>query len=261
MRSINIPTRALFGLRSILALSLLVAPASLLAAVPSSAAEQKPTLRQEAAALVAGGVPGIVVLSDAPGRRTRIAAGIDLATPRRPMLSGDRFRVGSITKTFVAALVLRLAEQRRLTLDDSVEHWLPRLVPNGESITVRHLLQHTSGLFDYAADPATFAPFATDPSHAWQPRELVAIATKHAPAFEPGTGWGYSNTNYVLLGLIGEAATGNTIGAEFERRIFRPLHLWATTFDRDGRLPRPVGRAPHRALRARVLHDRWPDVR
>jgi D-alanyl-D-alanine carboxypeptidase len=99
---------------------------------------------------------------------------------------------------------------------------------------VRHLLQHTSGLFDYTADPAVFAPFASDPSHAWQPHELIAIATRHAPTFEPGRGWGYSNTNYVLLGLIVEAATGDTIGMELERRIFRPLHLWATTFDTDG---------------------------
>ena len=96
------------------------------------------------------------------------------------------------------------------------------------------LLQHTSGLFDYAADPATFQPFATHPNYSWNPRELVAIASKHTPNFAPGKGWGYSNTNYVLLGLIVEAATGNPIGIELERRIFRPLHLWATTFDTDG---------------------------
>jgi D-alanyl-D-alanine carboxypeptidase len=221
--------------RSALALAVVLAAALLAAAAPSSAARQQPSLRQETQALVRAGIPGAVVLTSEPGHATRIAAGIDLAAARRPMLVGDRFRVGSITKTFVAALVLRLAEDDRLSLDDSVERWLPGLVPNGETISVRQLLQHTSGLFDYAADPATFEPFATNPGYAWQPRDLVAIAVGHEPSFAPGRGWGYSNTNYVLLGLIVEAATGNAVGTELERRIFRPLHLWATTFDTDGR--------------------------
>jgi D-alanyl-D-alanine carboxypeptidase len=107
--------------------------------------------------------------------------------------------------------------------------------PHGDAISVRELLQHTSGLFDYAADPATFQPFATDPGYTWQPRDLVAIANMHAPNFAPGTSWGYSNTNYVLLGLIVETATGNPVGQELEQFIFRPLHLWATSFDTDGR--------------------------
>jgi D-alanyl-D-alanine carboxypeptidase len=209
--------------------------ALLAAAAPTAAAPQKTSLRQDAQALVGAGVPGVVVVTRTAGAETRIAVGIDLATPRRAMLASDRFRIGSVTKTFVAALVLRLAEQGRLSLDDSVERWLPGLVPNGNAITLRHLLRHTSGLFDYAADPATFAPFASDPGYAWQPRDLVALATRHTPTFAPGQGWGYSNTNYVLLGLIVEAATGRPIAEELERRIFRPLRLWATTFDTDGR--------------------------
>jgi D-alanyl-D-alanine carboxypeptidase len=88
----------------------------------------------------------------------RVAVGTDLAATQRPMLAGDRFRVGSITKTFVATLVLQLAAEHRLSLDDTVERWLPGLVPGGEAISVRQLLRHQSGLFDYAADPATFRP-------------------------------------------------------------------------------------------------------
>ena len=213
---------------------LLGVAALLVVATSSSAAVQKTTLRQSTQALLKVGIPGAVVVTRKPGNVARIAAGVDLAATRRPMLAGDRFRVGSLTKTFTATLVLQLAEEHRLSLDDSVEGWLPGLVPNGEAISVRELLQHTSGLFDYAADPATFQPFATHPNYSWKPRELVAIASKHRPNFAPGKGWGYSNTNYVLLGLIVEAATGNPIGVELERRIFRPLHLWATTFDTDG---------------------------
>jgi D-alanyl-D-alanine carboxypeptidase len=230
--------------------AMLAIVALVVVAAPASAVRHTSTLRQEAQALVRTGVPGAVVLTSGPRGATGVAVGVDLAASRRPMLASDRFRVGSITKTFVAALVLGLAEDHRLSLDDTVERWLPGLVPNGSAITVRQLLQHTSGLFDYAADPATFLPFAADPGHAWQPRDLVAIATGHPPNFAPGRGWGYSNTNYVVLGLIVEAATGNHVGTELERRIFRPLHLWATSFDTDGRFSdRSSGR-----LTARFAH-------
>ena len=218
-----------------IAVAVLIGLASLAATAGSSTASQNKTnLRQETQALVRTGIPGAVLTIKQRGAVTRIAAGTDLATTRRPMLAGDRFRIGSITKTFVATLVLQLAAEHRLSLDDTVERWLPGIVPDGDAITVRQLLQHTSGLFDYAADPATFQPFATDPGYAWHPRDLVAIATAHAPNFQPGKGWGYSNTNYVLLGLIVETVTGRPVGQELERRIFRPLHLWATSFDTDG---------------------------
>jgi D-alanyl-D-alanine carboxypeptidase len=224
------------NLRTSFTTVLATAFAAMLAATgPSAAAPPTTMLRQAAQALVRSGVPGTAVLTKGSGGVTRIAVGVDLAAGHRPMLTTDRFRVGSITKTFVATLVLRLVEDGRLSLDDSVERWLPGLVPHGNAISLRQLLQHTSGLFDYAADPATFQPFATDPGYAWQPRDLVAIATTHQPNFAPGQGWGYSNTNFVLLGLIVESATGNPVGAELERQIFRPLHMWATSFDTDGR--------------------------
>jgi D-alanyl-D-alanine carboxypeptidase len=218
--------RAVVGLVGLAVLLSLAAPA---------VARRETSLRRQTQALLRTGIPGAVVVVAGPQATTRIAVGTDLAAARRPMLAGDRFRVGSITKTFVATVVLQLAEGRRLSLDDTVERRLPGLVPNGRAIRIRQLLQHTSGLFDYAADPATFRPFATGPSHAWKPRELVAIANRHPPNFPPGKGWGYSNTNYVLLGLTVEAVTGTPIGDQLERRIFRPLRLWSTSFDTDGR--------------------------
>jgi hypothetical protein len=132
--------------------------ARLAVATSSTAAVQKTTLRQSTQALLKVGIPGAVVVTKKPGNVARIAAGVDLAATRRPILAGDRFRVGSLTKTFTATLVLQLSEEHRLSLGDSVEGWLPGLVPNGDAISVRQLLQHTSGLYDYAADPASFQP-------------------------------------------------------------------------------------------------------
>jgi hypothetical protein len=112
------------------------------------------------------------------------------------MRVGDRFRVGSITKSFVAAVVLQLAGEGRLGLDDPVERWLPGLVPDGRHITVRQLLNHTSGLFNCTDDPRVLAPYLQqhNPNFVWRPRQLVAIATSHPALFPPGTAWSYSNT-------------------------------------------------------------------
>ena len=121
----------------LIAFAALAAPAT-----PSTASRQKTNLRQETQALVRTGIPGAVLVTKQPGEATRIAAGTDLSTTRRPMLTGDRFRVGSITKTFVATLVLQLAAEHRLALDDTVERWLPGLVPSGDAITLRQLLRH-----------------------------------------------------------------------------------------------------------------------
>jgi D-alanyl-D-alanine carboxypeptidase len=117
------------------------------------------------------------------------------------MRAGDRVRVGSITKTFVATVVLQLVGEGKLRLTDSVERWLPGLVPNGSAISVRQLLNHTSGLFSYDEDREFLAATDRDPLREWTPRELVAIATAHKPHFAPGAGWPYSGTGYIVLGL------------------------------------------------------------
>lgn len=146
------------------------------------------------------------------------------------MRAGDRFRVGSITKTFVATVVLQLIGERTLALDDTVEHWLPGVVPNGRHITVRQLLSHTSGLFDYGGDRKFVAEAYRHPLKNWTPRQIVAIATAHKPRFAPKAGWSYSDTNYYALGLIVEAATGHSLALELRHRIIVPLRLRATSF-------------------------------
>jgi D-alanyl-D-alanine carboxypeptidase len=146
------------------------------------------------------------------------------------MQATDRFRVASVTKTFVATLVLRLAAQGRLKLGDSVERWLPGLVPAGGTITLRELLNHTSGLYNYTDDPTWKQEEITNPGRRWSPRELVAFATAHPALFPTGTSWSYSNTNYILLGLVLEAVTGEPLGQELQEQLFQPLALRSTSF-------------------------------
>lgn len=150
----------------------------------------------------------------------------------RPVLPHSRFRAGSITKTFVATVILQLVDERRIRLDDSVEEWLPGSVPRGERITVRHLLAHTSGVYDYVST----LPLPPDPGfidnrwRTWTPEELVERAVAHPPTSgRPGTEFNYSNTNYALLGQIIEEATGRGYATEIDRRILRPLRLHETT--------------------------------
>jgi D-alanyl-D-alanine carboxypeptidase len=126
-------------------------------------------------------------------------------------------------------VVLQLVAEDRLRLSDSIARWLPGLVPDGGAITLHELLQHTSGIFDYTNDPGFLPAVAADPDRVWRPTELVRIAVAHPPLFPPGTSFAYSNTDYILLGLVIEAATGRPLGNELQDRIFTPLGLRSTS--------------------------------
>jgi D-alanyl-D-alanine carboxypeptidase len=190
-------------------------------------------------AAVQDGVPGVTATAR-DGRGTwRATAGTGDLETGAPRSTADRYRVGSITKTFVATVLLQLESEGRLSLDDSVEKWLPGLVRgnghDGSRITVRQLLNHTSGIYDYTSD-ADFARtyFLKDGflRHRYDtrtPADLVAVAMKHRPDFAPGTDWSYSNTNYVVAGMVIEKVTGRPYGAEVRDRIIKPLHLTATS--------------------------------
>ncbi|MBO1419414.1 serine hydrolase [Streptomyces sp. FH025] len=189
---------------------------------------------------VAEGVPGAVVeLRD--GRGTwRSAAGTADLVDGRPAGARDRFRIGSVTKTFVATVVLQLVAEGRTGLDDPIERHLPGLVPNGSAITVRQLLSHTSGLADFNAELlAKPDPLRTARTATYTPRDLIAISTELGPRFAPGTSWAYSNTNYVVLGLLVEHLMGHRLDQEIDRRIVRPLHLDDTSFPTTADLPGP----------------------
>jgi D-alanyl-D-alanine carboxypeptidase len=150
--------------------------------------------------------------------------------PRQQLTSAARYRVGSVTKTFISTVALQLVGEGRLRLDDTVERWLPGLVPNGEAITLRMLFNHTSGLFDYTEDPAFFERLINDPTNPASPRQLIAIARMHPPSFPPGEGWSYSNTGYIVVGLIIEAVTSQPVERLVRQRIIGPLGLIGTTF-------------------------------
>ena len=229
-------------------LSLVAAGGSVATASPGAAPAKTVQLQQALDAVVAAGAPGAIVLARDGDRTIRLASGYGNLAQRTPMRASDRFRIGSETKMFVATVVLQLVGDGKLSLGDTVERWLPVLVPNGGSITVRQLLNHTSGLFDYAEDKA-FIEQIDNPRKRWAPRQLVELATAHRPLFAPGARHSYSNTGYILLGLIVEKATGNPLPAELQKRIFRPLRLHATSFPTT---PRIAGRYSHGYTRYRL---------
>jgi D-alanyl-D-alanine carboxypeptidase len=209
-----------------------------------------PALQQALDKLVADGVPGAIALERDGGKEWHAASGVSDLTTNAPISARGRFRIGSVTKGYVSTVVLQLVGEGRLSLDDTVERWLPGLVPDGAGITVRQLMNHTSGLYDYL-DPAAYLVLLRDPLKTWRPRQLVQRAVAHPPVFAPGTKWEYSNTNYIVLGLIVAAVDGvpepldmAAPALEVYRRIIAPLGLWHTRFpltDPDIHGPHPHG--------------------
>lgn len=180
--------------------------------------------------VVAAGSPGALVLVDSGSSHREQSSGFAMLRGRVPLDAHDRFRVGSITKTFVAVVVLQLVGEHRLALGDTVERWVPGLVPDGGRITVRQLLAHTSGLADYADDPDFVRRTVAQPRRRWTPRELIHVALAEGPVARPGERFAYASTNYVLLGMMVEHVTGTSLGRQLRRRIFMPLGLEDTSF-------------------------------
>ena len=183
--------------------------------------------------------PGVIIMTRRGRHVSHVVAGLADQATGQAMRPQDRFHIGSITKTFVATVVMRLAAEGRLSLDDSVQKWLPGVVTgpgyHPARITIRQLLQHTSGLRDYLDDPRAQTPQAL--AQTWQPRQLVTAALHLGP---PLSGWNYSNTNYILAGMIIQKVTGHSPMDEIYRRILRPLGLRATSFPLTSRqIPRP----------------------
>ena len=173
-------------------------------------------------------VPGVSVTIIWPDGRTWTGVGGWADVKRRvPVVTGTAFSVGSISKTFLAALVLQLGEEGRLSLDDSVLRWLPTArVRSG--VTIRELLDHTSGLYDFFSNPNIDRAILADKRRVWTPAQ--ALAYMRTPGYcAAGTCWHYSNSNYLLLGELVQRLTGNPVATELRRRFFDPLNL-ARTF-------------------------------
>lgn len=158
-----------------------------------------------------------------------------------PIAAEDRFRVASVTKAMVATVVLQLVDEGGLTLDASLGSLLPGIVPAAERITIRQLLNHTAGLPDYTNDEAFIASVYSDPGRTWAPQELIAIANRGVPFFEPGApgAFAYSNTDYIVLGLVIERITGRSVAQALQTRIFDRLGMTSSSYSDTPLLPSP----------------------
>ncbi|CAM5735053.1 Serine hydrolase OS=Streptomyces microflavus OX=1919 GN=Smic_41330 PE=4 SV=1 [Streptomyces microflavus] len=216
-----------------------------LALVPPAASAAGPdAVQQSLNALVRDiGTPAALAsVEDREGRARTYTAGVgDLTTGAKVPRDGQ-VRIGSNTKTFVAVVVLQLVAERRMSLDAFVDTYLPGLVRgkgiDGRRITVRQLLQHTSGLPEYTSHLG-------DDARYYAPRELLATALRHPADFDPGKSWKYSNTNYVLAGLIVQKVTARPLADEIDRRVIKRIGLRHTYFPAPGdasiREPHPHG--------------------
>jgi D-alanyl-D-alanine carboxypeptidase len=187
---------------------------------------------------VSKGLPGLIMLIDSPDWGTWVCAKgyIDLKN-NIPMKNNSLSRIGSITKTFVSVIVLQLADEGSLSLSDPISNYLPdeivNNVENAKLVTIRQLLNHTSGIFNYTEilNPETFYSVGSN-KELTSKNTVMMVYGKHA-YFKPGMGWHYSNTAYVLLGMIIEKITGKSLGENFTERIFTPLGLSSTYYDPD----------------------------
>ena len=199
--------------------------------VPASTAPAESELQRAADELVAtSDIPAVITLVEHEGVRTVVAAGVAEIGGRnaRP---DDTFWVGSITKTFVATVVLQLVDEGKLRLDDRVSKLLPGRFRYGRRIRLRNLLNHTSGIPNYMALEPWRGTVARNPRAVISPRRLVSSAASLPLEFPPGSRASYSNTNYLVLGEILQRITGRSVGALLRERIFTPLELTATRYD------------------------------
>jgi D-alanyl-D-alanine carboxypeptidase len=188
-------------------------------------------LRDVLRAAVAQGAPGAMARIDDQGTVYTAAQGVADRSTGRTIDTADRFRIGSVTKIFSAVVLLQLADEGKLSLDAPVDRYLPGLLPD-DRITVRHVLSHRSGLYDYTDDmfARTVSGFEAVRNKVYTYRQLVDLSLKKAPTDEPGAAYSYSNTNFVVAGMLIERITGHSVRSEYENRIFEPLRLNDTSY-------------------------------
>jgi D-alanyl-D-alanine carboxypeptidase len=239
--------KALCRARRVAVATLACAAASLLVGAAGSASRGIPPVAAVAQELARGGATSVIVLVSDRGHDFVATAG---ASHPRP---SQRFRIGSITKTFTASLVMQLVDQHGLRLNDTMARYLPGVVPDGANITIRDLLQHESGLANFTDYGSWLAK--ADSSRSLRPIDTLRFAASQPLLFRPGTQWSYSNTNYIALGLIIEKVTGRSFRTELTQRILRPLKLTATELPATRTLPylHDVGYNPQLAWAAGAI--------
>ncbi|MER5257910.1 serine hydrolase domain-containing protein [Streptomyces sp. NPDC002855] len=194
---------------------------------------QQVDLRRDTAALQALGITGVQArVTTASGRDLVATTGVAVAGTNRPVPRDGYFRIASTGKALMATVILQLVDDGKLSLDDTVDRWLPGVIDgngnDGRKITVRQLLQNTSGLHDDLPGFDTPQDYYRHRYDTYTPEQIVARSMKHHPDFRPGTGWSYSNTGYVLLGMIAEESAGRPWPEQVENRILEPLGMHHT---------------------------------
>ncbi|MFJ4775761.1 serine hydrolase domain-containing protein [Streptomyces sp. NPDC088762] len=216
-------------------LTLTVTPAAAAHAAEAPAADL-PALERALRDTTGAGAPGAMARVTGPGGVRTRAVGVRDRSTGAAMDPRARFRIGSVTKTFSAVVVLQLVSEGRIGLDDPVGRHLPGLLPDGR-ITVRHLLNHRSGLADYtdAMFARTVPGFEAVRNKVFGYRDLVALSLREPRTTEPGASYQYSNTNFVVLGMLIEKTTGHPVAQEYGRRIIGPLGLRNTSYVHPGK--------------------------
>lgn len=188
----------------------------------------------------AGKFPGATVgVCLADGECFGLATGVSDQTAKTPMKPNDRMLAGSTGKTFAAAVAMQLVSERKIALDDKIEKYLGRetwftRLPNAKNITIRQLMNHTSGLIRYEFKDTFVKDLTANPDRVWRPEELIAYLFDEKAPFEAGKGWDYSDTNYIVLGMIMEKVTGKKFYAEAVKRVIKPRKL-SNTIAQDRR--------------------------
>jgi len=185
-------------------------------------------------------IPGAMVLLRTPQREFIVSYGTTQLGAATAPRAGTHFRIASNTKTMTSAVILLLAQEGKIALGDPISKYVVG-IPSGDAITIAELLSMRSGLYNYTSAPELAASLDHHPAKAWPPAELLAIALRHPPTFPPGQAYEYSNTNYLLLGLIVEKVETKALADIFKTRLFGPLGMRETSLpaSSSNTLPEP----------------------
>lgn len=205
-------------------------------------AVQKKLTELHGAAEFPGATVGFV-LPD--GRHSSVSVGVSDLRAKTPLKPTDRMLAGSIGKTYFAAVVLKLAETGKINLDEKISHWFGaeawfKRLPNANEITLRMLMNHTSGIPEHVLNPEFITAMRAQPDRVWKPAELIGYVLDAKPLFVAGEGFSYADTNYILVGMIAERFTKKDLYAEVSRRVLKPLGLRDTIPSDRRQLPRVV---------------------
>jgi D-alanyl-D-alanine carboxypeptidase len=235
-------TAALAALITVPSLVSGCAPGDPLSAAPFPSAD---VTRFEAAldaTFAAQGAPGATMIVHRRGDDERVWTGqrgaMSLSPGAPAVTEHTLFRTASSAKTFIGALILALHDEGRLSVNDPISEFTD-IVPGGESITLRMLMQHTSGVANYTQSTTYRDAMVADPDHLFTYEELVSLSVAEGPDFPPDTGWNYSNTGYILLTMVAESLVHRPLEEELEARFFGPLGMHDTA---------PLANAPPPAM-------------